>query len=159
MEFGARALGNRSILANPSEPRVVTLINTMIKNRDFWMPFASSMLAERQHEYIRNPKRIASPYMILAFPSTGRIDEFRAGAHPYDLTVRPQTVERDWNPDNHRLISRFAERTGKAVVLNTSYNLHGYPMVSGAREAVHVFQNSGLSHLALGNTLVSKAAE
>jgi carbamoyltransferase len=159
MEFGARALGNRSILADPANPQVIRIINDMIKNRDFWMPFASSMLAERQHEYIRNPKRIASPYMILAFPSTGRIDEFRAGAHPYDLTVRPQTVERDWNPDYHRLISRFAERTGKAVVLNTSYNLHGYPMVSGAREAVHVFQNSGLSHLALGNTLVSKAAE
>lgn len=155
-EFGARALGNRSILADPANPLVIRIINDMIKNRDFWMPFASSMLAERQHEYIRNPKRIASPYMILAFPSTDRINEFRAGAHPYDLTVRPQTVDRDWNPDYHRLISRFAERTGKAVVLNTSYNLHGFPMVSSAKDAVHVFEHSGLDHLALGQYLISK---
>ena len=156
MEFGARALGNRSILADPGQMQVVRVINDMIKNRDFWMPFASSMLAERQHEYIQNPKNIPSPYMILAFPSTNRIEEFKAGAHPYDLTVRPQTVERDWNPDYHRLISRFAELTGKGVVLNTSLNLHGYPMVNGVAEALHVLKNSGLKHLALGSFLISK---
>ena len=156
MEFGARALGNRSILADPADMRVVRVINDMIKNRDFWMPFASSMLAERQHEYIRNPKNVASPYMILAFPSTERVEEFRAGAHPYDLTVRPQTVEREWNPDYHRLIGMFAERTGKAVILNTSLNLHGYPMVHGPREALHVLLNSGLRYLALGPYLVAK---
>jgi carbamoyltransferase len=156
MEFGARALGNRSILADPSHTSVVRIINEMIKNRDFWMPFASSMLAERQHEYIQNPKNIPSPYMILAFPSTTKIDEFRAGAHPYDLTVRPQTVEKAWNPDYHRLLSMFADRTGKGVILNTSLNLHGYPMVAGAAEAVHVFRNSGLRHLGLGSVLLSK---
>jgi len=114
------------------------------------------MLAERQGEYIRNPKGVPSPYMILAFPSTERIDEFRAGTHPYDLTVRPQTVDRDWNPDYHRLISLFAEQTGRAVILNTSFNLHGYPIVSGPREAVRVFEHSGLRHLALGSFLLSK---
>jgi carbamoyltransferase len=156
MEFGARALGNRSILADPAQMQVVRVINDMIKNRDFWMPFASSMLVERQDEYVRNPKRVASPYMILAFPSTGRIDEFRAGAHPYDLTVRPQMVEREWNPDYHRLISLFAERTGRAVILNTSFNLHGYPMVGSVDQALHVFRHSGLRHLALGSFLLSK---
>lgn len=156
MEFGARALGNRSILADPANSRVIRIINDMIKNRDFWMPFASSMLAERQDEYILNPKQIPSPYMILAFPSTDKVDQFRAGAHPYDLTVRPQTVEQSWNPDYHRLISLFAERTGKGIVLNTSLNLHGYPMVGGAKDAVHVFLNSGLQHLALGQYFISK---
>jgi carbamoyltransferase len=156
MEFGARALGNRSILADPGRMQAIRVINDMIKNRDFWMPFASSMLAERQDEYIQNPKRVPSPYMILAFPSTERIGEFRAGAHPYDLTVRPQTVERDWNPDYHRLIELFADRTGKAVLLNTSLNLHGYPMVAGAREALDVFMQSGLCYLALGPYLISK---
>jgi carbamoyltransferase len=156
MEFGARALGNRSILADPGRMQAIRVINDMIKNRDFWMPFASSMLAERQDEYIQNPKRVPSPYMILAFPSTERIGEFRAGAHPYDLTVRPQTVERDWNPDYHRLIELFADRTGKAVLLNTSLNLHGYPMVAGAREALDVFMQSGLRYLALGPYLISK---
>lgn len=156
MEFGARALGNRSILADPAQWQVVREINDMIKNRDFWMPFASSMLEERQHEYIRNPKDVPSPYMILAFRSTDRVSDFRAGAHPYDLTVRPQTVSADWNPDYARLIRLFAERTGKAVLLNTSFNLHGFPLVSGAKEAVHVFQSSGLRYLALGDVLLSK---
>ena len=156
MEFGARALGNRSILADPARTDVIRTINDMIKNRDFWMPFASSMLAERQHDYIQNPKKIPSPYMILAFPSTDRIDQFRAGAHPYDLSVRPQTVDRDWNPDYHRLISLFASRTGKGVILNTSLNLHGHPMVNGPKEALHVFQTSGLQNLALGSFLISK---
>jgi len=157
MEFGARALGNRSILADPGRMEVIRTINEMIKNRDFWMPFASSILAERRHEYLQNPKDIPSPYMILAFPSTDRIHEFRAGAHPYDLTVRPQVVEREWNPDYHRLISLFASRTGKGVILNTSLNLHGHPMVSGPKEALHVFQTSGLKTLALGSFLISKA--
>jgi len=158
MEFGARALGNRSILADPARTDVIRTINDMIKNRDFWMPFASSMLAERQHEYIHNPKKIPSPYMILAFSSTDRIDQFRAGAHPHDLTVRPQTVDRDWNPDYHRLISLFASRTGKGIILNTSLNLHGYPMVNGAKEALHVFETSGLQTIALGSFLISKQA-
>ena len=66
MEFGARALGNRSILANPTDHRVVALINRMIKNRDFWMPFAPTILAERAAEYLVNPKGLDSPYMMLA---------------------------------------------------------------------------------------------
>ena len=156
LEFGARALGNRSILADPAQWQVVREINDMIKNRDFWMPFACSMLADRQQEYIRNPKNVPSPFMILAFPSSDRIGEFRAGAHPYDLTVRPQTVTDAANPDFARLIRLFATRTGKSVILNTSFNLHGFPMVSGAREALHVFQSSGLKYLALGDVLLSK---
>ncbi len=156
MEFGARALGNRSILADPARPEVVRVINDMIKSRDFWMPFASSMLAERQHDYIHNPKNVSSPYMILAFPSTDRVEEFKAGTHPYDRTVRPQTVDRDWNPDYHRLISLFAARTGRAVVLNTSLNLHGSPMACGPQDAVRVLEQSGLRYLALGSLLVSK---
>ncbi len=66
MEFGARALGNRSILANPTDHRVVPLINRMIKNRDFWMPFAPTVLAERASDYLVNPKGLDSPYMMLA---------------------------------------------------------------------------------------------
>jgi len=67
MEFGARALGNRSILANPSDHRVVGVINRMIKSRDFWMPFAPTVLREREADYLVNPKGLASPYMMLAF--------------------------------------------------------------------------------------------
>src|SRR5262247_3112195 len=83
MEFGARALGNRSILANPSDHRVVDVINRMIKSRDFWMPFAPTVLRERESDYLLNPKSLASPYMMLAFPTNAkRRDEIVAALHP-----------------------------------------------------------------------------
>jgi carbamoyltransferase len=155
-EFGARALGNRSILADPTRPDVVRIINDMIKNRDFWMPFAPAMLAERSDDYVVNPKKMDAPYMIMTFDTTERASDFPAGIQPYDRTARPQFVHRDHNPDFHRLISRFEERTGRAVVLNTSFNLHGHPIVSSAADAVDVLRRSGLPHLALGDYLISK---
>jgi carbamoyltransferase len=156
MEFGARALGNRSILADASDVRVVRVINEMIKSRDFWMPFAPSLLEEREKDYVVNPKRVPSPYMIMSYDSTRAIDHFRAACHPYDLTVRPQVVIRAWNPDYHRLIERFQQLTGKGIVLNTSFNLHGSPIVCTPEDALDVFLNSGLEYLALGNFLISK---
>src|SRR5262245_9051144 len=94
MEFGARALGNRSILANPSYSRVVTLINRMIKNRDFWMPFAPTVLAERADEYLVNPKRLDSPYMMLAMATRPESRAaLTAAIHPQDATARPQILE------------------------------------------------------------------
>lgn len=156
MEFGARALGNRSILADPTQPEVVKIINDMIKSRDFWMPFAPAILAEDADKYLDNPKRIPSPHMIMAFDTTERVHEMRAAVHPYDLTARPQVVEAKHNPDYHRLLSRFREQTGRAVVLNTSFNLHGLPIVNSATDAVEVLKRSGLTHLALGQYLVSK---
>src|SRR2546428_12502503 len=90
MEFGARALGNRSILANPSDHRVVGLINRMIKARDFWMPFAPTVLAERAGEYLVNPRGLASPYMMLAFPTKPeRRDEVVAALPPHDAAAPP----------------------------------------------------------------------
>ncbi|MEE9276577.1 MAG: carbamoyltransferase C-terminal domain-containing protein [bacterium] len=156
-EFGARALGNRSILANPSDYRVVALINKMIKSRDFWMPFAPTLLAERAGEYIENPRGMKSPYMMLTFDSTpkGR-EELAAACHPYDGTMRPQILEKAHNPDYHRLIEQFERLTGIGGVLNTSYNLHGEPIVSLPEDAVHTFESSGLSHLALDSFLISK---
>jgi carbamoyltransferase len=156
MEFGARALGNRSILADPRSPKVSRIINDMIKNRDFWMPFAFSVLAERSDDYVVNPKRIDAPYMMLTFDSTNLSACFSAGIHPYDLTARPQFVHRDWNPEYHRLISLFAERTGLHAVLNTSFNLHGYPIVMTPDDAIEVLRKSGLRYLAIGPYLVSK---
>ena len=89
MEFGARALGNRSILANPSDQRVVPLINRMIKNRDFWMPFAPTILAERADEYLVNPKRLDSPYMMLAMATRPESrSALTAAIHPQDATAR-----------------------------------------------------------------------
>jgi carbamoyltransferase len=157
MEFGARALGNRSILANPGDPRVVGLINRMIKNRDFWMPFAPTVLAERAGDYLVNPKGLASPYMMLAMPTTaaGRA-ALPAAIHPQDATARPQILERDWNPEYHVVIREFERRTGTGAVLNTSFNLHGEPVVASAGDAVDTFERSGLPHVAIGHWLISK---
>ena len=157
MEFGARALGNRSILANPSDHRVVTLINTMIKNRDFWMPFAPSILRERESDYLVNPKGFASPYMMLAFATNPkRRDEIIAALHPQDGTARAHLVEQAWNPEYHALIREFERRTGIGAVLNTSFNLHGEPLVASPADAVDTFERSGLPHLALDRWLISK---
>ncbi len=157
MEFGARALGNRSILANPSDHRVVPLINRMIKNRDFWMPFAPSVLREREADYLLNPKGLASPYMMLAFPTNPkRRDEIAAAVHSHDGTARAHIVDEAWNPGYYRLIREFERRTGIGAVLNTSFNLHGEPLVCSPQDAVDTFERSGLPHLALGRFLISK---
>jgi len=156
LEFGARALGNRSILANPSNRDVVRIINDMIKNRDFWMPFAPSILKEREGDYIKNPKEIEAPYMIMAFDTTDKREEMVAAIHQSDLTARPQVVKKGDNPEYYRLMKEFEKNTGRGVLLNTSFNLHGYPIVYGPKEAMWVFKNSGLKYLILGNYLVWK---
>jgi carbamoyltransferase len=157
MEFGARALGNRSILANPSQPKVVPLINHMIKNRDFWMPFAPTVLREREADYLVNPKGLASPYMMLAFPTEAkRRDEIAAAVHPHDGTARAHVLDEAWNPSYHRTIREFERRTGIGALLNTSLNLHGEPLVCSAGDAVDTFERSGLPHLALGRWLISR---
>ncbi|MBS3147280.1 hypothetical protein J4219_00175 [Candidatus Woesearchaeota archaeon] len=158
MEFGARSLGNRAILANPSDLRYVWQINEQIKMRDFWMPFAPSILKERADDYIVNPKKLDAPYMIMAFKSTDLArKELRAAMHQADYTVRPQLVERSWNEKYYDIIKEFEGLTGIGGVLNTSFNLHGKPVVCSPRDAVkETFDQSGLRHLLLGNYLISK---
>ncbi|HUU57040.1 MAG TPA: carbamoyltransferase C-terminal domain-containing protein, partial [bacterium] len=156
MEFGARALGNRSIIADPRDMAVIPKINEMIKSRDFWMPFAPSVLAERSEEYAVKPKPMSAPYMIMAFDSTDKRDDFRAATHPYDKSTRPQEVFEDWNPGYYRVLKSFEEATGRGIVLNTSFNLHGYPIVYRPEEAVEVFLRSSLDALALGPYLIQR---
>lgn len=157
-EFGARALGNRSILADPSRPDLIRRINEMIKSRDFWMPFACSILAEHASDYLINPKHLGAPYMILTFPTTERRTQIQAGTHPYDHTSRPQILDRAMNPEYHRLICCFRDRTGIGALLNTSLNLHGYPMVNSPEDAVGVICDSGLDCMMLGPYWVEKDA-
>jgi carbamoyltransferase len=158
-EFGARALGNRSILARADAPSLVPVLNQAIKGRDFWMPFAPSVLAERATDYYDKPKPVCSPYMMFAFRSQpGRRAAFPAAQHPHDFTTRPHEVFEQHNPAYHRLLQEFEARTGQGIVLNTSFNLHGEPMVYRASDAVDVFLRSGLEHMALANFWVEKTA-
>jgi carbamoyltransferase len=157
MEFGARALGNRSILAHPGRREVVGELNSQIKNRDFWMPFAASLLEEHATRYIENPKRIPAPHMMLTFATTplGRM-ELAAAIHPADFTTRPQLVAA--STPYGKVIDAFRSQTGTGAVLNTSFNIHGEPIVASPADAVDTLVRSGLKHLALGSYLVSKPA-
>lgn len=157
MEFGARALGNRSILANPANLDSIREINEGIKSRDFWMPFAPSILEERQNDYIKNPKNYPANYMTITFDSTEKARrDLKAAMHPYDYTLRPQIVRKNINSGYHKLISEFEKLTGIGAVLNTSFNLHGYPIVMSPKDALDVLERSGLKYLAIGDFLVSK---
>lgn len=158
MEFGARALGNRSILANPSIEDVLRTINDMIKNRDFWMPFAPSVLAEDISDYFFIDNSVLDyQYMIFTCESKPEKRKYARNAlHPYDFTGRPQAVRREHNADYHSLISEYKKITGESLILNTSYNLHGFPIVRTQEQALHVFLESGLNYLALDNYLLIK---
>jgi carbamoyltransferase len=156
-EWGARALGNRSILANPSDLKSFYEVNDAIKQRDFWMPFAPSILDEDEQKYIINPKKIKAPYMILSFDSTELANEhLKAAMHQRDKTLRPQIVYKWQNPDYWKLIFYFKKLIGIGGVLNTSLNLHGYPLVATLEQAFFTLDNSDLKYLALENFLISK---
>ena len=157
MEWGARSLGNRSILADPSSFDKVREINLAIKQRDFWMPFAPSIIAEKQDDYIENAKRIKAPYMVMGFNTKRQArKELASAIHPYDFTARPQLLEEEHNPSYYSLIKNFEKQTGISALLNTSFNLHGYPIVCTPIDAINTLKNSGLRHLAIGNFLISK---
>lgn len=158
-EWGARALGNRSILANPSNPDSIRVLNETIKDRDFWMPFTPSILADDANRYILNPKKIDAPYMVLTFNSTKLAKKhLPAAMHPYDSTLRPQIVYKNWNPDYYDIIAKFKKLTGIGGILNTSFNLHGEPNVLTPEDALHTVENSSLKYLAIGNFLFEKKA-
>jgi carbamoyltransferase len=156
MEFGARALGNRSILADPKSQDVVRVINRMVKKRDFWMPFAPMVKEERQHDYIKNPKNLRSPFMMMTFDTRENFRELIAAVHNADLTCRAQILAREHNPAMHDIVTAFERRTGGGVILNTSFNLHGFPIVRTAEEALGVLRDSGLEYLQVGDYLVHK---
>ena len=154
-EFGPRALGNRSILANPSNIKNVTKINNQIKYRDFWMPFTPSILSERASDYIKNPKNLPSPFMTIAFDSTELArKDLVAAIHPADYTIRPQFVDKQSNPGYYDLIKKFEGLTGIGGLLNTSMNLHGEPIVTNPSDAIHTLINSELDILVINKTAI-----
>lgn len=157
MEFGQRALGNRSILARADNRDVIKTINEQIKGRDFWMPFAPVILNERVNDYLINSKNLDSKYMMLAFETTKLAQkELIAGLHSYDLTTRPQIISENENPEYYNIIKEFEKITDIGGILNTSFNLHGFPIVNTPIDAINVFTNSGLKYLLLDNFLISK---
>lgn len=156
-EFGARALGNRSIIANPSNPENVKQINEFIKNRDFWMPFALSINSKSTNKYLVNPKKLESDYMNLSFDINKKYyDIIKAGCHPYDRTVRPQFVKKKHNPAFYRIIQEFNKITKINAVLNTSLNLHGFPKCGNLKDVINTFKKSGLKYLYINQNILIK---
>ncbi len=158
MEFGARALGNRSILADPRDLGVIKEINSQIKHRDFWMPFAATILRESSGSLLDMPnKEVDDQYMIVSSNTTesGRND-LKAAIHQSDSTCRPQVIDKTWNTGYHRLVRSFEKETGVGGILNTSFNLHGEPIVCTPQDALSTLERSGLKYLALGNFLIEK---
>lgn len=156
-EWGARTLGNRSILADPSNVRVIEEINKMIKNRDFWMPFAPIVLDEDKDKYLKYLNNSNGYYMMMAYDTkdTHRA-EMVAAIHPYDKTARAQILLKEFNPQLWEIVSHFKQITGRGVLLNTSFNIHGEPIVGSPEDAIDVLKRSGLKYLALGPYLVVK---
>jgi carbamoyltransferase len=157
-EWGPRALGNRSILADPRRASMKDVVNVKIKFREPYRPFAPSVLHERAAEYfpVETARQLAAGFMLLVAPildgAPGRIP---AVTH-VDGSARLQTVTRDANPRYHALIERFAAASGVPVLLNTSFNLRGEPIVNTPGEAISTFLRSEMDALVLGETLVLK---
>lgn len=180
MEYGPRSLGNRSILADPRRPDGQRHINLRIKFRESWRPFAPIVLAEQSNAYFDLSQE--SPYMLLVgqllpqhrFPVQGP----QPGAGSYDMnewldqprspvpavthvdySARVQTIDAARNPTMHRLLSSFHEATGCPILVNTSFNIRGEPIVCDPTDAVRCFINAGIDLLAIGPYLVYKAAQ
>jgi carbamoyltransferase len=154
MEFGPRALGSRSIIADPRDAAMKDRVNEAVKFREAWRPFAPSFVAEGIDGWIEAPHE--SPFMILTFQAASEHRDDLAGVTHVDGSLRPQTVERDVNPNYWALIDRFRSKTGVPAVMNTSFNLRGEPIVCTPTDAIRTFYSSGLDALVIGDRLLEK---
>jgi carbamoyltransferase len=155
LEMGPRALGHRSILADPRTAASRDRVNRYVKHREEWRPFAPSMLESAVDEYLVDGT--PSPYMIKTFDVPGaKREEIPAVLHPADGSTRPQTVTAEQDERYHRLLSEFEEVTGVPVLLNTSFNDHAEPIVTRPTEAVKDFFGIGLDLLVLGDVVLEK---
>ena len=174
MEFGPRALGGRSIIGDPRNAKMQTVMNLKIKYRESFRPFAPSVLAERVSDYFEQD--VPSPYMLIVAPVK---EEFRVALTEeqnqlfgieklnlkrselpaithVDYSARVQTVHRETNPRYHALIKAFEARTGCGVVVNTSFNVRGEPIVCSPTDAYRCFMRTEMDYLVVENFFLSK---
>ena len=153
-EFGPRALGNRSILADPRSPAIKDIINERVKFREEFRPLAPSILHEFGPEYFENYQE--TPYMERALRFKEEVKHKVPGVVHEDGTGRLQTVKKEWNERYYNLIKAFYELTSIPLVLNTSYNVMGKPIIHSVEDAIAVFCTSGLDALIIGDLLIEK---
>jgi len=157
MEFGQRALGNRSILANPCDRRTLDFINTKVKFRDFWMPFTPSMTEYQANKMIQNSKKYYSPFMSMAFDLKPEYQNLLPAAqHPSDRSIRPQMLRREDNTGYYEILREFGKLSGLEALLNTSFNLHGEPIVESPENALESFSKSQIDILLFDHLAISR---
>ncbi|MFW6676979.1 carbamoyltransferase [Lacrimispora sp. AGF001] len=152
MEFGPRALGARSILADPRDPVMRTRLNDLVKKRESFRPFAPAILEEYASQHI--DMKMTSPFMLETCQVQSDID-LPAITH-VDSSCRPQTVSAETNPRFHALITSFYQRTGCPILVNTSFNVRGEPIVCSPIDALRCFGNSGIDVLVLGDFIIDR---
>jgi carbamoyltransferase len=157
-EWGPRALGNRSILADPRRAEMKEVVNTKIKFREPFRPFAPAVLAERLTDLFELPDSGAYParFMLAVTPVRDAARGTIPAVTHEDGSARVQAVRQDTNPGFYRLLTHFAEATGVPVLLNTSFNLRGEPIVNTPQNALNTFRKSGLDYLVVHNLLVHR---
>jgi carbamoyltransferase len=157
-EWGPRALGHRSIIADPRKEEIKEIVNTKIKFREPFRPFAPVVMEERASEYFTTPnldKQHPPRYMLMVSDiPEDKWDKIQAVCH--NGTGRMQTVREEWNSGYYNLIKKFDEATGVPVLLNTSFNLRGEPIVNTPQEALNTFAASDIDQLVMGPFLVKK---
>ncbi len=156
MEVGPRALGNRSILANPSQNHIKKILNKKLKREKF-MPFSPTTLAkESKRCYLHTHKSTSAAYMTNSFTCTEFMTNTAPGAVHIDGTARPQILKKSDNPGFYKIIEEFYKGTGIPSIINTSFNLHGEPIVCTPKDALRAFKKSGIDILAIENFVVRK---
>ena len=156
MEFGPRALGHRSILADPGRPEMRDRINAMVKMREAFRPFAPAVSLEQVHRWFEVPAGTELPYMITTVDVR---EEFRAqlpAITHVNGSARVQTVSASDNAEFHTLLKAVGETTGREMVLNTSFNVKGQPIVNTPREAIETFLGTGIEYLFLENVMLAR---
>jgi carbamoyltransferase len=158
-EWGPRALGNRSILADPRRAEMKHIVNSKIKFREPFRPFAPVILENVAADYFSTPgldQQYPPRFMLVVSPfKEDKKDKVKAVCH-IGGTGRLQTIRREWNPAYYRIVEKFGEATGIPILLNTSYNLRGEPIVNSPEDALKTFGNSGIDQLVMGPFLVNK---
>lgn len=156
-EFGARALGNRSLLIDPTHGPLKERLNLSIKNRDFWMPFAPLVLDRCMDRYVEHFDGHQARYMTVAFDTTslGQQD-LQYAVHPADGSCRAQQLSPPDNPFLYEVMSHFERLTGRGGLLNTSFNVHGAPIVNTAADAYAIFESTQIDCLLLNSCLLTK---
>ena len=155
MEVGARALGGRSILANPLNPDARDHVNEHVKNREAWRPFCPSLQFESFKKYF-DTNIDSSNYMIIACDIDKSYLDILPSCIHIDGTVRPQTVKKDANPVYWEMLNEFKKITGHPIIVNTSFNVQGEPIVMKPEDAIRCFYGSGMDALAIGSFLIKK---